>query len=135
MTTILGFSTEVLYRVLVLALMTFASAAALYLAALFKAKAEEVKTNLKREVSGSQRFALDTAIEMAVQAAEQMFKENKVADSDALAAVNKNRFGYVYALAMEAAAKLGIEVDPGTLRALIEAAVYKVKQEATIYKK
>lgn len=132
MTTLLGISTEFLYRFLILALMTFASAAALYLAALFKAKAEEVRTNLKREVSGSQRFALDTAIEMAVQAAEQTFKENKIQDSDALAALNKNRFGYVYALAQSAASQLGIVIDEGTLKALIEAAVYKFKDQYSL---
>ena len=112
-------STTVLYRLAVLAAFVLASAALTFLARWLKVKADVAKADFLSQLSGSQRFALDTAITTAVQAAEQSVKTGDA------------KLAYVKGLALQAAHKLGIELTDGQLTALIESAVYDLRQLQT----
>lgn len=111
-------STTVLYRLFILAALVIGAGALTFLARWLKVKAEAAKAEMMHELSGSQRFALDTAITIAVQAAQQVVTEKD------------KRFLYAKELALQAAQSLGIELTDSQLNALIESAVYELKREA-----
>lgn len=128
----LVFVIELSLRLLALLLLGTGSVAGIAGAVLLWTKAQTAKAEAAQKLSGDQRVALDNVITLAVQAAEQLIF---TASPELQTEANGKKFQYVLVLAQQAAKNLGIEISETQLRAMVESAVYLLKQEQNYFKR